>query len=65
LATQAIYALILVSAVARIGAALLPFSTDLLLHVAAFVWAAAFLGFALTFGPLLVAPRAVQKVVPA
>jgi uncharacterized protein involved in response to NO len=63
--TQAIYALIVISAVARIAAALLPVSVDLLLHVAACGWAGAFLGFALAFGPLLMAPRAVQKVVPA
>jgi uncharacterized protein involved in response to NO len=62
---QAIYALIVISAVARIAAALLPVSVDLLLHVAACGWAGAFLGFALAFGPLLMAPRAVQKVVPA
>src|SRR5262249_57685660 len=63
--TQAVYALILISALARIAAALLPYSVDLLLHVAAFAWAGAFLGFALAFGPRLMAPRAVPRVMLA
>jgi len=63
--TQTIYALVLISATARIVAALLPLSVDLLLHVAACAWAAAFLGFALAFGRLLLAPRMVHKAVPA
>ena len=63
--TQAIYAAVLVAAVARICAALEPTHAEVLLHVAAFGWAAAFLGFAVTYGPLLMAPRQVTKVVPA
>ena len=55
-AVQAVYALILVAAIARVGAAL---STDwwfVGLHVAAFAWAAAFLGFALLYWRVLVGP---------
>jgi len=51
--TQAIYAAIIVAALSRVCAALDPAHADLLLHVAAFTWAAAFFGFALAFGPLL------------
>jgi uncharacterized protein involved in response to NO len=64
-ATQAIYAAIVVAALARICAVLEPAHTVALLHVAAFGWAAAFLGFALCYGPMLVgfdkrrAPRSV------
>ncbi len=52
-ATQAIYAAIIVAALARICAAIEPDHSEVLLHVAAFAWAAAFFGFALVFGPLL------------
>ena len=52
-ATQAIYAAIVVSALSRICAAIDPAHSEALLHVAAFAWAAAFIGFALVFGPLL------------
>jgi uncharacterized protein involved in response to NO len=59
-ATQAIYAAVLVAAISRVCAAIDPAFSEALLHVAAFAWAAAFFGFALTFGPLLagVKPRA-------
>jgi len=56
-ATQAIYAAIIVAALARICAALEPAHYGALLHVAAFAWAAAFLGFAITFGRLLTSQR--------
>jgi uncharacterized protein involved in response to NO len=52
-ATQAIYAAIIVAALARICAVIHPAQGELLLHVAALAWAAAFLGFALAYGPLL------------
>jgi uncharacterized protein involved in response to NO len=57
--TQAIYAAIIVAAVARICAVIHPAQGELLLHVAALAWVAAFLGFALAYGPLLLgsAPR--------
>jgi uncharacterized protein involved in response to NO len=59
-ATQAIYASIIIAAVARVCAAIHPAYDEALLHVAAFAWMFAFLGFALVYGPLLfgVEPRA-------
>ena len=51
--TQAIYAAIIVAALSRICAVLEPDHSELLLQVAAFAWAAAFFGFAISFGPLL------------
>ena len=61
-ATQAIYAAIIVAALARICAAIEPAQSELLLHVAALAWAAAFFGFALAYGPILLGrdPRARQ-----
>jgi uncharacterized protein involved in response to NO len=63
--TQAIYAAIVVAALARICAVLEPAHSDLLLHVAAFAWAAAFIGFALAYAPLLAGhdPRMRRKAV--
>jgi uncharacterized protein involved in response to NO len=52
-ATQLIYALVVVAAVARIAAALMTAWTGPLLELAALAWAGAFLGFAITYGPLL------------
>ena len=52
--TQAIYAAIIVAALSRICADIEPVYSEALLHVAAFAWAAAFIGFAISFGPLLV-----------
>jgi uncharacterized protein involved in response to NO len=49
---QVVYALVATAAVARIAAAVLPGWSMALLHVAAFAWAAAFLGFAGLFAPL-------------
>ena len=55
LATQAIYAMALAAALLRILAA---FSPDVvLLHIAALAWVAAFGGFAVVYGPLLVRAR--------
>jgi len=51
--TQAIYAAIIVAALSRICAVIAPVHSELLLHVAAFAWAGAFLGFAISFAPLL------------
>jgi len=56
-ATQAIYAAIIVAALARICAALAPAHDGVLLHLAAFAWTAAFLGFSITFGRLLTSQR--------
>ena len=52
-ATQAIYAAIIVATLSRICAVVEPVYSEPLLHLAAFAWAAAFIGFALVFGPLL------------
>jgi len=60
-ATQAIYAAVIAAALARMCAALHPAWSVPLLHIAAFAWAAAFLGFAATFAPLLVAERVSLK----
>ncbi len=51
--TQAIYAAIIVAALARICAVLEPGYSDPLLHVAGFSWAIAFIGFAIAYAPLL------------
>jgi uncharacterized protein involved in response to NO len=52
-ATQAIYAAIIIAALARVCAAVAPVHTEVLLLVAAFGWVAAYTGFAIAFGPLL------------
>ena len=56
-ATRAIYAAIIVGALARVAAVLLPAHNDVLLLVAACGWIVAFLGFAVAFGPLLAGSR--------
>jgi uncharacterized protein involved in response to NO len=56
-ATEAIYLAIVIAAIARICAVLHPQQSEILLHVAAFAWVFAFLGYALTFGPLLLGLR--------
>lgn len=56
-ATQAVYAAIVIAALARICSSLDPGWSEWLLPISAFAWAAAFLGFALTFGPLLIGTR--------
>ncbi|MGB9117092.1 NnrS family protein [Bradyrhizobium sp.] len=52
--TQAIYAAVIVAALSRVCAVVEPVYGEPLLHLAAFAWAAAFFGFAIAFGPLLV-----------
>jgi uncharacterized protein involved in response to NO len=51
--TQAIYAGVVIAALARICASLEPGWSEPLLQVAALAWVAAYLGFAASFGPLL------------
>ena len=51
--TAFIYAPILLSALLRIGAALWPGQTMLLLPLAAVLWVVAFLGYAVFYGPLI------------
>jgi uncharacterized protein involved in response to NO len=64
-ATQAIYAAITVASLARICAVIEPAWSDPLLHLSAFAWAAAFIGFAAVYAPLLVGhdPRARRNAV--
>lgn len=64
-ATQAIYAAVIVAALSRICAVIEPTHSEPLLYLAAFAWAAAFFGFAVSFGPLLVGwrSRAQRKAV--
>ena len=52
-ATEAIYLTVIVAALARVCAVIEPGYGEFLLLLAAFAWAAAFLGFAIVFGPLL------------
>jgi uncharacterized protein involved in response to NO len=56
-ATQGIYAGIVVAALARVCAALEPAHSQILLSVAGAAWSAAFLGFAAIYGPLLLFAR--------
>ncbi|WP_024507435.1 NnrS family protein [Bradyrhizobium sp. ARR65] len=65
--TQAIYLAIIIAALARICAVLHPAQSDVLLHIAGFAWAAAFFGFALAYGLLLLASRrrAAERRAPA
>jgi uncharacterized protein involved in response to NO len=56
--TQTIYAAVVVAALARVVAGLLPEWTIPLIHVAAFAWIAAFGGFAILYGPVLFRGRA-------
>jgi uncharacterized protein involved in response to NO len=56
-ALQAVYAVAAIAALARICAALEPQWSVTLLHVAAFGWALAFLGFAGLYAPLLCLPK--------
>ena len=52
--TQAIYVAAIVAALTRICAVIEPVHSVPLLHLAAFAWAAAFIGFAISFGPVLI-----------
>jgi uncharacterized protein involved in response to NO len=56
--TQAIYATVIFAACLRIGASLLPAGAVPMLHTAGLAWSAAFIGFALLYGPLLFRSRA-------
>jgi uncharacterized protein involved in response to NO len=55
--TQIIYLAVVIAALSRLAAVMLPQYSFVLLHIAAFSWVAAFLGFALAYGPLLVGSR--------
>jgi uncharacterized protein involved in response to NO len=56
-AVQAVYALLFGAAIARICAALAPEHGVAALHVAAFAWIAAFLGFAVAYWRVFTGPR--------
>lgn len=53
LPTQGIYLAVIGAALARVCAVIDPAHGNALLHVAAFAWSAAFLGFAICYGPAL------------
>jgi len=59
--TVAIYALILIAALVRVAAPLLPIDYMRCIHVAAAAWIAAFALFLAGYGPLLVRPRAEDR----
>jgi len=59
--TQLIYAAAVLAALFRIWAALQPGWSEFLLHIAAFAWAAAFLGMGLVYGPILCRRRKVER----
>ncbi|MBR0825164.1 NnrS family protein [Bradyrhizobium manausense] len=67
IATHAIYAAIIIAGLTRVCAAVAPWHGDALLHIAAFAWITAYLGFAFAFGPLLLGLRfrALATVRPA
>jgi uncharacterized protein involved in response to NO len=56
-ATTGIYGAILIAAFARVGADLWSANNYSLLYIAAFSWLAAFLGFVLVYGPMLIGAR--------
>ena len=62
--TQAIYAGVVIAALARICASLEPGWSEPLLQVAALAWVAAYLGFAASFGPLLLTAQRAKKAQP-
>jgi len=55
--TQALYAAVLVAAITRVTATVVPGWSNLLLHLAGAAWIAAFGGFAVLYGPMLLRPR--------
>ena len=63
-ALQAVYAVAAIAALARICAVVEPQLSIPLLHVAAFGWAGAFLGFAALYAPLLCRPKRPAADVP-
>jgi uncharacterized protein involved in response to NO len=56
-ATQAIYAAVVVAALARIGAELTPVGDVVLIQLSALAWVAAFFGFGIAYAPVLCARR--------
>lgn len=61
--TQGIYAAVIIAALARVGAVIGPAeSSTHLLHLAAFAWAFAFIGYAACFGPMLLSETKHKRV---
>lgn len=56
--TQGIYLAVIIAALARIAAVMVPVWSGALLDMAALAWVIAFLGFAVFYGPSLMRPRA-------
>ena len=56
-ATQMVYAAIVLAALTRIWAALVPEWSELLLHITAIAWVVAFLGFGIRYAPILFGAR--------
>jgi len=59
--TQVLYAAVVLAALARVVAGLIPVGTIVLIHLAAFAWIAAFGGFAVLYGPILFRERQRQR----
>jgi uncharacterized protein involved in response to NO len=59
--TRAIYAAIVLAAVARVAAALVPEHGMVLLSLAGLFWTAAFAGFAIVYGPIVARSPRLQK----
>jgi uncharacterized protein involved in response to NO len=55
--TQLVYAAVVVAALARICAAVLPDETMTFLPIAGFAWVIAFIGFAAVYAKVLCTPR--------
>lgn len=65
-AIEAIYAAVVVAALARICAAVHPAWSEHLLHIAALAWVVAFFGFGAVFGPMLLGePKRKESAVQA
>lgn len=62
--TTAIYGLVIVATGARFAADAFPGYTDVLHGVSGLAWLAAFTGFILFYGPLLIAPRVPGQIAP-
>jgi uncharacterized protein involved in response to NO len=60
-ATQAIYAAAFLATAARVAAVLMPQWSNPLIHAAGFLWIAAFGGFAIAYGPMLLQPRQANR----
>jgi uncharacterized protein involved in response to NO len=65
-AVEAIYAAVVVAALARICAAVHPAWSEHLLHIAALAWVVAFFGFGAVFGPMLLGePKRKESAIQA